>query len=126
LLFDRMDEGAERMAWGLSPAFDITPNLVGLPPQPMEEGPQLSLATGMDGRAGTSITRLGDAAAWMGLARGDAVEWLMGAAKLVAQQWEPMLRAAAAPVIEDAGRMARLVDDVRVSFAYAEWVALSS
>jgi len=122
LLLDRVAKGGDRMAWGLSPAFDITPNLVGLPPK-IEEGPQLSLATGTDGRSGTSAARLADAAQRMGLDRADAIEWLVNTAEQVAQQWQPMLRAAAGPIIEDAARMERLVDDVRPSFAYAEWLA---
>lgn len=122
LLFDRVAQGSDRLAWGLSPAFDITPNLTSLPPK-IEEGPNLSLATGTDGRSGTSAARLADAAERMGLDRGDAMQWLRETAGLLAGQWEPMLRAAAAPVIEDAARMDRLVDDVRPSFAYAEWLA---
>lgn len=122
LLFDRVAEGSDRMAWGLSPAFDITPNMVGLPPK-IDEGPQLSLATGTDGRSGTSMARLADAAQRMGLDRADAIQWLLDAARQVAQQWQPMLRVAVGPIIEDAARMDRLVDDVRPSFAYAEWLA---
>lgn len=117
LLFDRM-------AWGLSPAFDITPNMVGLP-QKIEEGPHLSLATGTDGRSGTSVARLAEAAQRMGLDRVEATQWLTDTAKQVAQQWQPMLRTAASPIIEDSARMDRLVDDVRPSFAYAEWLAQS-
>lgn len=79
LLFDRVAEGDDRMAWGLSPAFDITPNMAGLP-QRIEEGPNLSLATGPDGRSGTSVARLADAAEWMGLDRSDAIEWLTATA----------------------------------------------
>lgn len=122
LLFDRVAEGGDRMAWGLSPAFDITPNMVGLP-QKIDEGPQLSLATGTDGRSGTSVARLADAAQRMGLDRADATQWLVNTAGQVAQQWEPMLRVAAGPIIEDMARMERLVADVRPSFAYAEWLA---
>lgn len=122
LLFDRVGEDATRMAWGLSPAFDITPNMTGLP-QSIEEGPQLSLATGTDGRSGTSVKRLADAAGRMGLDREHAMSWLQDTATQVAQQWEPMLRAAAHPVMPDPARMARLVDDVRPSFAYSEWLA---
>lgn len=124
LLFDRVVEGTDRMAWGLSPAFDITPNMAGQP-QKIEEGPNLSLATGTDGRSGTSVARVADAAQRMGLDRGDAIKWLTATATQVAQQWEPMLRAAAGPVIEDSARMDRLVNDVRPSFAYAEWLAQS-
>ena len=125
LLFDRVAEGSDRMAWGLSPAFDITPNVVGLP-SPIADGPHLSLATGTDGRSGTSMARLADAAQWMGLERDDAIQWLMNTARQVAGQWAPMLRAAAGPVIEDATRLERLVGDVRPSFAYAEWLAQAS
>jgi serine/threonine-protein kinase HipA len=125
LLFDRVAEGSDRMAWGLSPAFDITPNVVGLP-SPIADGPHLSLATGTDGRSGTSMARLADAAQWMGLERDDAIQWLMNTARQVAGQWAPMLRAAAGPVIEDAARLERLVGDVRPSFAYAEWLAQAS
>ncbi|MFY9510304.1 MAG: HipA domain-containing protein [Rubrivivax sp.] len=122
LLFDRVGEDAGRRAWGLSPAFDITPNMTG-PPQSIEEGPQLSLATGTDGRSGTSVKRLAEAADRMGLDREHAMSWLQDTATQVAQQWEPMLRAAAHPVMPDPARMARLVDDVRPSFAYSEWLA---
>lgn len=124
LLFDRMIEGTDRMAWGLSPAFDITPNMAGLPPK-IEEGPNLSLATGTDGRSGTSVARLADAAQRMGLDRGDAIRWLTTTATQVAELWEPILRAAAGPIIKDSARMGRLVDDVRPSFAYSEWLAQS-
>ena len=122
LLFDRVGEDSTRMAWGLSPAFDITPNMTG-PLQTIEEGPQLSLATGTDGRSGTSVKRLTEAADRMGLDRDHAMSWLQDTATQVAQQWEPMLRAAAHPVMPDPTRMARLVDDVRPSFAYSEWLA---
>lgn len=124
LLFDHVAEGCDRMAWRLSPAFDITPNLVTFPPK-IEEGPSLSLATGVDGRSGTSAARLADAAQRMGLNRDDAIQWLMDTAMQVARQWEPMLRLAAGPIMEDAARMERLVNDVRPSFAYAQWLAES-
>ena len=124
LLFDRVAEGSDRMAWGLSPAFDITPNMVGLP-EKIEEGPRLALATGPDGRSGTGATRLADAAQRMGLDRGAAIQWLMATTAQIAEQWEPMLRAAAGPISEDAMRMDRLVNAVRPSFVYAEWLAQS-
>lgn len=89
----------------------------------MEEGPLLSLATGTDGRSGTSVARLADAAQRMGIDRGEAIQWLKDTAGQVAQLWEPLLRAAAGPVVEGVGWMQRLVEDVRASFAYAEWVA---
>lgn len=112
----------DHRVWGLSPAFDITPNLTS-PPQPMEEGPLLLLATGTDGRSGTSLARLADAAHRMGLDRDEAMQWLTDTAGLIARQWEPMLREAATPITEDPARMDRLVVDVRASFVYAEWVA---
>jgi len=122
LLFDREVEGKGRLAWGLSPAFDITPNMTAPLPN-IEEGPNLALATGTDGRTSTSIGRLLDAAERMGLNRDDAQKWLIATAMTVSQQWEGMLRAAVAPIIEDPARMDRLADDVRTSFAYAEWIA---
>lgn len=124
LLFDQVADGSDHMAWGLSPAFDITPNMVGLPPN-IEEGPNLSLATGTDGRSGTSVVRLADAAELMGLDRSSAMNWLMGTAQHIAQQWESLLRTAARPITEDMAHLDRLVADVRPSFAYAEWVAQS-
>jgi len=122
LLFDGVVEGDDRMAWALSPAFDITPNMTGLPPV-IEEGPLLSMATGADGRSGTSVARLAEAAQHLGLDRGDAITWLADTARLVAQQWEPLLRDAAGRIIEDATRLDRLVGDVRPAFAYAQWLA---
>ena len=124
MLFDRVAERNDSLAWGLSPAFDITPTMVALPPR-IEEGPNLSLATGTDGRSGTSVVRLADAAQWMGLDRDDATQWLLDTARRVAQEWEPMLRAAARPITEDAARMDRLVADVQTSFAYSDWLAQS-
>lgn len=125
LLFDRIAEGSDRMAWGLSPAFDITPNMTAAP-QKIEEGPNLSLGTGFDGRSGTSVQRLSEAAERMNLDRGEAIKWLLDTAKLISEQWEPMLREAANPVVEDAARMERLVADTRPSFVYAQWVAQSN
>lgn len=112
------------MVWGLSPAFDITPTLTSAP-SPIEDGPLLLLATGTDGKSGTSLTRLADAAHRMGLDlhHDDAMQWLTSTAQMIAQQWEALLREAAAPITEDPARMSRLVDDVGASFAYAEWVA---
>ncbi|RYH71051.1 MAG: type II toxin-antitoxin system HipA family toxin [Alcaligenaceae bacterium] len=121
LLFDRIARDREQMGWGLSPAFDITPNATGVPRQ-IEEGPSLALATGTDGRAGTSVGRLADAARRMGLDWEHEQEWMVACAQQVAQKWEPMLRGAAKPIIEDPARMDRLVEDVRPSFAYAQWL----
>jgi serine/threonine-protein kinase HipA len=123
LLFDRTAPGSDRMAWGLSPAFDITPNMTA-PLKDIEEGPNLALATGTDGRSGTSVARLADAAERMGLDRDAVKQWLTDTATQIAQHWEAMLRSAAAPVVEDAARLNRLVEDVRPSFAYAQWLAL--
>ena len=109
------------MAWRLSRHHAQHGGL----PQNVEEGPNLSLATGTDGRSGTSVARLADAAERMGIDCGDAIEWLTATATQVAQQWEPTLRAAARPIIEDSARMDRLVDDVRSSFAYSESLAQS-
>jgi hypothetical protein len=53
------------------------------------------------------------------------VPWLTDTAGLVAQRWEPLPREAAAPITEDPARVDRLMEDVRASFAYAEWVAAS-
>jgi serine/threonine-protein kinase HipA len=125
LIFEPAAGNSERRAWGLSPAFDITPNMVS-EPQTMEEGPTLSLATGTDGRCGTSVDRLLEAAQWLGLDRFEALAWLSDAARQVALQWEPLLRVAASPIIEDASRMTRLVEDVQLSFAYAQWLTQSS
>ncbi len=125
LLFDRVSEGSDRRAWGLSPAFDITPNMVSAPVA-VEEGPNLALATGADGRSGTSVARLADAAQQMGIERGWAFEWLLESARHVTRHWEGMLRSAAGPVIEDSARMDRLLADARPSFAYAQWVAEST
>jgi len=111
--------------WGLSPAFDITPNLTS-PPKPIEEGPLLLLATGADRRSGTHLKRLANAAQRMDLDRDETMHWLTHTARLVAQQWEPLLREAAAPITQDTARTDRLVDDVRASFAYAQWVAASA
>jgi serine/threonine-protein kinase HipA len=122
LLYDRVAPDDERLAWSLSPAFDITPNLVSRL-QKLEEGPLLSLATGTDGHSGTSLSRLVDAAQWMGLNPQESVKWLIDTAQHVAQQWESMLRVAASPIIEDSARMQRLVDDVAHSFEYAEHIA---
>ncbi|RYF55914.1 MAG: type II toxin-antitoxin system HipA family toxin, partial [Comamonadaceae bacterium] len=122
LLFDHATDGGKRGAWGLSPAFDITPNMRTAPPN-IEEGPLLSLATGTDGHSGTSTARLVEAAQRIGLDAGDAVEWLQVTTRHVAHQWEPLLRSAAGPIVEDSARMDRLVSDVQPSFAYAEWMA---
>ena len=124
LIFEPVAGNSERSAWGLSPAFDITPDMVSAP-QKMEEGPPLSLATGTDGQSGTSVARLLEAAQWLGLDHSEALAWLSDAARQVALQWEPLLRVAASPIIEDASRMNRLVEDVQLSFAHAQWLTQS-
>lgn len=115
----------DNLAWGLSPAFDITPHLIS-PPHPIEEGPLLLLSTGTDGRSGTGLARRAGAAQRMGLNRDEAMQWLTDTAALIAQRWEPLLREAATPITEDPARMDRLVDGVRASFVYAEWVSTTS
>ena len=47
---------------------------------------------------------------------------MIATAALVAEGWEPLLRASVQPVIEDPARMDRLVADVGHAFAYAEWL----
>ncbi|WP_370465290.1 HipA domain-containing protein [Hydrogenophaga electricum] len=115
----------DNMVWGLSPAFDITPHLIS-PLHPIEEGPLLLLATGTDGRSGTGLARLANAAHRMGLDRDEAMQWLTDTAALIAQRWEALLREAAAPITADPARMDRLVDGVRASFVYAEWVSTAT
>lgn len=117
-----LHEGSSALGWRLSPAFDITPALVTLPGRP-EDGPLLSMATGVDGSARTSVDQLMAAARHLGLAPDAARIWLQGAATLVAQHWEPMLREAARPVMADAARLDALVADARAAFAYGEWLA---
>lgn len=114
-----------RLAWSLSPVFDITPNARSLP-QSIAEGPSLSLATGVDGASGTSAARLAEAAQRMGVRRHSALEWLQATVQQVAQQWERAMRDAAGPILEDSARMDTLFSDVRPAFAHAEWVASQS
>ena len=117
-----LHEGSSALGWRLSPAFDITPALVTLPGRP-QDGPLLSMATGVDGSARTSIDQLLAAARHLGLAPDAAQIWLQGAVTLVAQHWEPMLREAARPVMADAARLDALVAEARAAFAYGEWLA---
>jgi hypothetical protein len=49
--------------------------------------------------------------------------WLRETAALVAGHWEPMLRDAAWPVMNDLARLDALVADARAAFAYGEWLA---
>lgn len=108
-----------RPLWGLSPAFDITPNLS----KPQEDGPNLAMATGVDGLSGTSVPRLLEAADRLSLDKDEALAWLATSARMVAERWEGMLRDAAAPIMADAASADRLVAGVRPSFAYAERLA---
>ena len=110
------------LGWRLAPAFDITP-AVAARFGPAEDGPLLSMATGVDGSARTSVAQLLAAAGHLGLEPDTARVWLRDTAALVAGHWEPMLRAAAQPVVEDAARLDALVADARAAFAYGEWMA---
>lgn len=105
--------------WGLSPAFDITPNSSTAYP----DGPNLAMATGIDGLSGTGLPRLLDAAERMGVHRDDARAWLAESAAVVAQTWEQQLRHEAAPIMGDHISADRLVASTRPSFAYAEQLA---
>lgn len=110
------------LGWRLAPAFDITP-AVAARSGPAEDGPLLSMATWVDGSARTSVAQLLAAAGHLGLEPDTARVWLRDTAALVAGHWEPMLRAAAQPVVEDAARLDALVADARAAFAYGEWMA---
>lgn len=105
-----------RPVWGLSPAFDITPNLS----SPQKDGPTLAMATGVDGQSGTGLPRLLEAADRLGLDKDEARAWLATSARTVAGRWEGMLREAAAPILADAARRDLLITSVQPSFAYAE------
>lgn len=108
-----------RPVWGLSPAFDITPNIS----SPQEDGPNLAMATGVDGLSGTSLPRLLEAAVRLGLDKGEAEAWLANSARTVAGRWEGMVREAAAPILADVARVDLLIASTRPSFAYAERLA---
>ena len=110
------------LGWRLAPAFDITP-AVAARSGPAEDGPLLSMATGVDGSARTSVAQLLAAAGHLGLEPDAARVWLRDTAALVAGHWEPMLRVVARPVMEDAARLDALVADARAAFAYGEWMA---
>lgn len=109
--------------WGLAPAFDITPALTRAVDASPGEGVILLMATGADGSAVASAARLLDAAAWFGLHRDDAAHWLGQTARLVAQRWEPMLRDALRPALEDAARVDAVTGDARAAFSLAESLA---
>lgn len=116
-----LHDGNENQGWHLSPAFDITPVMTAVA-QPLGEGPVLSMATSVDGSARASIQRLIAVTNHFGVDVEGASQWLYATAKLIAGNWEPMLRKAASPIVEDASRMDALVADARAAFAYSEWV----
>lgn len=117
-----LHDGSVEKGWHLSPAFDITPAGT-IAPQPLADGPSLAMATGKDGGTRTSAKRLIEAASHFGVDADTAGAWLSATAKLVAERWEPMLRQAASPIVEDAARLDRLIVDARTAFAYSEWLA---
>lgn len=117
-----LHDGHAQRGWRLSPAFDITPVMTA-PPQPLPEGPALSMATGADGSARSSVLRLMAATGHFGVEADTAGAWLRTTATLVAEHWERMLREAAAPIMADASRLDTLIADARAAFAYSEWLA---
>ena len=117
-----LHDGHKQRGWRLSPAFDITP-LMAAAPQPLDGGPVLSMATGADGSARAGKQRLLAATGHFGFDADTADAWLRATAQLVAERWEPMLRAAAGPIMEDASRMDALIADARAAFAYSERLA---
>jgi serine/threonine-protein kinase HipA len=117
-----LHNGQARQGWRLSPAFDITPAMTA-PPNPIADGPALSLATGADGRARTGVARLVAAAVHFGVDADAAQLWLTATAKLVAERWESMLREAAAPIMVDAAGLDALISEARAAFSYSEWLA---
>jgi len=114
--------GQGQRGWCLSPAFDITPAMTMAPLAP-QDGPLLSMATGADGSARASLQRLLAATGHFGVDADAAGEWLRDTAQLVAERWEPMLREAAAPIMEDAARLDALIADTRAAFCFCEWLA---
>ena len=114
--------GQGQRGWRLSPAFDITPATT-MAPQAPQEGPLLSMATGADGSARASLQRLLAATHHFGVDADAASQWLGNTAQLVAKRWEPMLREAAAPIMEDASRLDALIADTRSAFCFCEWLA---
>jgi len=116
-----LHDGHAKRGWRLAPAFDITPAMTGMP-QPLADGPGLSMATNADGTARTGVPRLTAAAGHFGVDADAAGAWLQATAALVATNWEPMLRAAARPIMEDAARLDGLIAEARAAFAYSEWL----
>jgi len=119
-----LHDGNAQRGWHLAPAFDITPANSVVSRRP-DEGPVLSMATGADGSARTGVARLIAAAEHFGVDADSARAWLRTTAVLVATHWEPMLRKAAGPVMEDAARLDGLAAEVRAAFAYSERLAVS-
>ncbi|WP_439687102.1 Serine/threonine-protein kinase HipA [Cupriavidus oxalaticus] len=117
-----LHDGNVQRGWRLSPAFDITP-VSSLAPAPIADGSALSMATGIDGSARSGIQQLCNAAAHFSLDGDMAREWLYATARLVAENWEKMLRSAAGPIADDAGMLDGLVANTRAAFAYSEWLA---
>jgi len=116
-----LHDGSAQRGWRLAPAFDITPAMSAAP-QPLADGPGLSMATSADGSARTGAAQLIEAAAHFGVDADTARAWLQAAGTLVATNWEPMLREAARPVMEDAARLDALIAEARTAFSYCEWL----
>jgi len=114
-----LHDGNAQRGWHLAPAFDITPVMSAVS-HPLAEGPVLSMATGADGSARTGLDRLISAASHFGVGAESATEWIEASAALVANHWEPMLRDAARPIMEDATRLDGLIADARVAFVFSE------
>ena len=117
-----LHDGQPQRGWRLSPAFDIAPTATAAP-QPLHDGPALSMATGADGSARSGMQRLLAAAGHFGVDDDAAGTWMRATARMVAEHWEPMLREAAAPVMADHSRLEAVVADARAAFAYGEWLA---
>lgn len=79
-----LHEGVTTLGWRLSPAFDITPAVATASGQP-GEGPLLSMATGVDGSARTSVDQMLAAAGHLRLAPDAARIWGYG----IPRRWSP-------------------------------------
>lgn len=84
-------------AWGLSPAFDITP-IWRRPHDSPNAWPSLAMATLDDGGSGVAPPRLIAAAGHFGLQPQEAAAYMRDTGTMVANSWEQMLRAALAPI----------------------------
>lgn len=116
-----LHDGSAQRGWRLAPAFDITPVMSAVP-QPLADGPGLSMATSTDGSARTGVLRLIAASGHFGMDADVARAWLRATNTLVATRWEPMLREAARPIMEDAARLDALIAETRAAFAFSEWL----